>query len=218
MTMWMSEGKETIRLTLDSVTRSRAKIVLERHHLVEKQINFEFAALFESAAISNLIWYSTNWNRSYVVLALTASVFHQNTFFTSFSWILTLNSSSTLSLHWGNALWLGNGRKNGIKMHLPRQLVFFSTFFMIPTIFLMMTSHHIFLSNAKNSTLPQETENWQEWIQVMLAVFGTNSEMSFNGSKQVPKLRYIVEKDAQKQSSQFKIVSKLSFVYCQLLS
>ena len=47
-------------------------------------------------------------------------------------------------------------------------------------------------------------ENWLEWIHALVAVFGTNIEMSPYESKQVPKCRYLVEKI-------FKISQKQNF-------
>ena len=38
-------------------------------------------------------------------------------------------------------------------------------------------------------------ENWLEWIHALVAIFGTNVETSLYGSKQVPKWRYLMEKN-----------------------
>ena len=70
----------TLRISEASLTQNlelRAKTIQERHYLVERQISFEFAALFNSpiravkkAVISKLICLWTKWCRSYFVFAL----------------------------------------------------------------------------------------------------------------------------------------------------
>ena len=56
-------------------------------------------------------------------------------------------------------------------------------------------------------------ENWLEWIDALVAVFGTNIEMSPYDSKRVPKWRYLVEKNIKHFHSYSIVKHKLNVNY-----